>query len=99
MSCESRPRPSWPVKEDLVIAMPSDEAHIPLVLASRPWRKVRPVRLNGTPSFDMPALLSAAAVQGIRTVIAVNDEALASMQQGNGSAWNETWVHYPGTYI
>ena len=34
-------------REDLVVALPSDESHLPLVKASRSWRKVRPQFWSG----------------------------------------------------
>lgn len=34
-------------------------------------------------------------LQGIRTLVAVNDEALAQQQQGTGAMFGEYWVAYP----
>eukprot|EP00891_Asterochloris_glomerata_P005118 jgi/Astpho2/5118/fgenesh1_pg.00073_%23_16_t len=59
---------------DLVVALPADAAHVPVVAAGRQWR--------GTHS-------------GIRTLVAVNDEALAQQQQGTGAMFGEYWVAYP----
>ena len=40
-----------------------------------------------------------ALMQGIRTVIAVNNQTLVDEQSEQGAAWNETWVFYPGRQI
>ena len=39
--------------------------------------------------------LPAVCLQGIRTLVAVNDEALAQQQEGTGVMFGETWVAYP----
>ena len=94
-------------RADLVVSIPSDEQHEPLIRASYLWRKVRLpnlcfnfLSLNPSPSFpETWSVPLSCTLQGLRTVVAVNDTELAEAFNQVADAWQEKWVYWPGSNL
>lgn len=80
-----------PTADDLVIAFPVDEPHLPLAYASRAWRKVC---VFGAHICARRNTFKLCCSQGIRTLIAANFHPSEAML-ADGRAHNETWMYYP----